>query len=109
MQRLNAGAETAAPIAKATGNRVRIDVDEDADGTGDRRATLILRAGPAGQLQPGEAHRRVAGRGDQVQVIRHDDGSMPSRSKAAICSLIATPTSPSYSPVFRLCVVSVRK
>jgi subtilisin family serine protease len=37
----------------ATGNRVRIDVDENADGTQDGRASLILRAGTAGQLQPG--------------------------------------------------------
>ncbi|GAA0493078.1 hypothetical protein Ade02nite_69930 [Paractinoplanes deccanensis] len=35
------------------GNRVRIDVDDDADGTGDRRASLILRRGTADQIQPG--------------------------------------------------------
>ncbi|GAA2691976.1 S8 family peptidase [Actinoplanes palleronii] len=35
------------------GNRVRIDVDEDADGTGDRRASLILRRGTADQIQAG--------------------------------------------------------
>jgi subtilisin family serine protease len=35
------------------GNEVRIDVDEDADGTGDRRATVILQRGGAGELQPG--------------------------------------------------------
>jgi subtilisin family serine protease len=35
------------------GNRVRIDVDEDADGTGDRRASLILRRGNLGQIEPG--------------------------------------------------------
>jgi hypothetical protein len=37
----------------AAGNRVRLEVDDDADGTGDRRASLILRAGAAGQLEPG--------------------------------------------------------
>jgi subtilisin family serine protease len=36
------------------GNQVRIDVDEDVDGTGDRRATVILQRGGADQLQPGQ-------------------------------------------------------
>ncbi|MBL7256263.1 S8 family serine peptidase [Paractinoplanes lichenicola] len=36
-----------------TGNQVRIDVDEDADDTGDRRASVIVRRGAAEQIQPG--------------------------------------------------------
>jgi subtilisin family serine protease len=35
------------------GNRVRIEVDDDANGTGDRCATVVLQAGTATELEPG--------------------------------------------------------
>lgn len=56
------GVDESTTFVTAAGNVVRIDVDDDADDTGDRRASLILRAGAAGELEPGRWRLVLGGR-----------------------------------------------
>jgi subtilisin family serine protease len=54
----------------AAGNQVSIDVDTDADDTGDTRATIIVSTGSVGAIQAGTWRLQL--RGDSLRIGRYD-------------------------------------